>query len=1116
MRISALMRAMLVLALVKIIPARGADNQWIGTSSQLWDDAANWTLGVPTTGQSVLLTDALSPTFTTAVFKSATDPSLTSLTVDGSAANSMTLGLVTNTSFDVLTAGNTAIGLNGTGALVQSGGTLTASQLVLGQNVGSTGSYSQNGGVLLATDDIVGGAGTGTKTTNAGTDTVKNDLVLGDQAKGNGTYNLGGTGALTVMGTTQVGNAGTGNFNQSGGTHKTNALTLANATGSTGTYALTSGTLEVATDTTVGGNGKGQFTHSAGTHTVGGDLLIGAALGVTGKYELSNTGELKVTGSTVVGASGTGEFIQSDGTHNTGNLTVGLQGTGTYTLSKGTLTTGNSTVGFQGTGTFNQSGGTHNAGSLTLGSALGSTGEYKLTSGEINVNGGTTIGASGNGAFVQDGGTHAVGADLVLGMNNGSTGKYELNDGMLTVGNDVLIGSSGRGEFVQSGGTHQVTNMLILGEKAGSFGSYSLSGGTLTVTLGDTLVGDSGNGQFEQSGGTHTTGVLSLGSNAGTTGTYDLSLGTLSTTCLRCATIVGDGGTGEFTQTGGDHNTQALTVGNETGSDGRYDLSKGNVTVTGSTTVGAQGTGQFTQSGGMHTTGALVIGAQAGGDGTYTQTAGTLFVTNRTTIGAGGFDIGIPLGSPTRGVGVFTQSGGMVTTDQLVLGTTPLDAADPNKGGGMGTYMLSGGTLMVNGGTYVGDKGAMVGAATIEGIGVFKLNGGTHSANTLVIGSESFSNGTYELSSGTLTIGNATIVGSQGKGTVSQSGGAATTKLLILGSNAGSTGSYTLTGGDLTVTDKEQIGPTGTGMFTQSGGMHRVTNTLAIGGKGTLDMSDGTLKAGSIVNDGTLNYTGGTLIANITNNKTFNVKPAGAGAKVVMGNVVNSATGTIKVTGTKITWKGTFNNKGAYNSDPSENFFSDLSVDITGYLTGGVGDLFSISGDFFNQSEQNSLWQTDLAELTFAGSGPHHFDFNALDLGDSSSGYLNNFAWGELSIDPGVELDVFDGNTSTPGAALYTRLFDIVGQDLSELLFIHSDYNIYYDPTLAGNSYLQGENYQLNGAGCLIAIGNDSPCLIVHVPEPNTWKLIAVALGGLWCVRRRLPLTRNGAALEVR
>ena len=77
-----------------------------------------------------------------------------------------------------------------------------------------------NAGSLLATvNEYVGDSGTGSFTQSGGTQSVSSQLLLGNNAGSSGSYNLGGSGLLSVASNELIGWSGTGSFMQSGGTN---------------------------------------------------------------------------------------------------------------------------------------------------------------------------------------------------------------------------------------------------------------------------------------------------------------------------------------------------------------------------------------------------------------------------------------------------------------------------------------------------------------------------------------------------------------------------------------------------------------------------------------------------------------------------------------------------------------------------------------------------------------------------------------------------------------------------------------------------------------------------------------------------------------------------------
>jgi hypothetical protein len=301
----------------------------------------------------------------------------------------------------------------------------------------------------------------------------------------------------------------------------------------------------------------------------------------------------------------------------------------------------------------------------------------------------------------------------------------------------------------------------------------------------------------------------------------------------------------------------------------------------------------------------------------------------------------------------------------------------------------------------------------LYGSGKFTQSGGQHQVTgDLIIGKEGGSTGTYILSDGTLTA-EFQFIGDGGNGSFIQSGGTNTVNnTLYVGSV--DIGSYELQGGTL-VTGNTTVGLYGSGKFTQSGGQHQVTGDLIIGKDGTLTAT------GIVVNNGTLNYSGGNLNANITNNATGKVEISGGGALTVNGNV--NTWGLFKVTGpgTTVTYTGAFNNYGTYISDPAKNFFQNLYN--YGFIVGGAGDEFYIGGDFMNYGSLS----TSLADLFF-GSGSHDFYIG----GDGTS-----FSWGDLTLALGAILDLDGGD----GATLHVNTLHVY--DLAQLNgqnFITYDY----------------------------------------------------------------------------
>ncbi len=115
------------------------------------------------------------------------------------------------------TASNASIGYSGTGTFTQIGGTNSVGYwLNIGNQAGSAGAYNLSGSGYLTVASIenVGLSGMGSFTQSGGTNSCSS-LILGGNIGGSGTYNL--SGGLTVLSSLGRG-SGAAAFNFSGGT----------------------------------------------------------------------------------------------------------------------------------------------------------------------------------------------------------------------------------------------------------------------------------------------------------------------------------------------------------------------------------------------------------------------------------------------------------------------------------------------------------------------------------------------------------------------------------------------------------------------------------------------------------------------------------------------------------------------------------------------------------------------------------------------------------------------------------------------------------------------------------------------------------------------------------
>jgi len=1016
---------------------------------------------------------------------------------------------------------------NAFGSFTQTGGTVTVHNgLNLAQN-GFDASYnlnsgnlnvggpitdgtgnsflSINGGTLnmiganknITVDSLyVGGYANGSHSQTAGTVTVNNALVLGSNSGAQGAYSLGGGGALSAN-SEYIGTSGTGAFNQTGGTNSVqNTLYLGSYSGSQGTYTLGgTGALSASGNEIIGSAGTGTFNQTGGTNSVQNTLYLGFYSGSQGTYTLGGTGALSASGNEIIGNSGTGIFNQTGGTNTVQNflyLGIGHGIQGTYSLNGGTLNVGGGIYDGSGTSTLSINGG-----------GLNMTGANKdITVDHFNI--GT---ANANGSFTQTGGTVTANNGLNMAQN-GYAGSYQLKSGILNVGgaitdgtgsstlsinggtlnmtgsnkdisvDDFRIGQTGSGSHIQSAGTVTVNKQLTVAETQAGKSTYTL-GGTGVLNADREIIGANGTGEFVQTGGENVVKTtLSLGNDqdgAGGApsgnGTYTMTNGTL----IANKAVVGDVGQGTFTQDGGsvilgvknpDNSFTAsgsLVVGQQGTSTGSYTLNGGSL-VSATETIGDNGHGIFNQTSGTNTTNTLTLGQGATGSGTYNLSGGQL-TTKQTNV------------DDPQGTGTFNQTSGTQTTQTLIVGS-------------QGTYNLSGGKLE---------------AQTEANNGQFNQTGGTNASNSLNIGSQ----GRYALSGdGSVTV--AVAGATTNAGEVAQSGGSFKTDSLA------NSGTYNLSGGNLQATTSI----TNSGQFTQIAGDVQ-TSTLT--NTGSAAISGGTLQATTEINAGNFKQTGGTNTATtIDNSGKFTL--AGGSVAASFNNTGTVAltdgsngtftgaftnTGAVQATNTTDSvFNGTFDNKGSLELISSMVSFDDLLVSGSGFLTADANSSFKITDDFSVFGGDTVKWDTTKASLVFdAGTSTdkrHDFTIAGADLGAVRSGYLGNFAWGNMTLasNDSLYLSLLDGMTS---GALY--LSSLSGADISGSMVTNmygkNGLDIYYDYSAQGNDYLGGRSYMLADGGRLIAVGYQSSDPAAATPEPGTMILMGIGVASMAYMHRR-------------
>ncbi|MBU6402664.1 MAG: hypothetical protein KGS61_20275, partial [Verrucomicrobia bacterium] len=216
---------------------------WIGGTGD-WLAAANWSNGVPRAQDTAWIDDG------------------------GTAQLAVGSGAATNLT----------IGLNATGAVVQTTGNLTVEQsLMLGENSGSSGFYELDGpGQLTSAQLFLGGAGSGNFVQRGGTNLITIDLIMAWNSGGQSLYELDGGQIVAAQET--IGGMQTAEFDQNGGTNAVQGLEVGGSGPSvTGLYRLNGGLLRAVVER-IGAQYYplvAYLVQTGGVHQVSQELYVG-------------------------------------------------------------------------------------------------------------------------------------------------------------------------------------------------------------------------------------------------------------------------------------------------------------------------------------------------------------------------------------------------------------------------------------------------------------------------------------------------------------------------------------------------------------------------------------------------------------------------------------------------------------------------------------------------------------------------------------------------------------------------------------------------------------------------------------------------------------------------
>ena len=880
-------------------------------------------------------------------------------------------------------------GTGGTGAAGEAAGgagggvgtALTGSASLAANSTGDIGSIGANG---LSFSSGGGGGGAGTifigsqLTINGGVTTTGGLGGAGGSGGGspvsNGAGGGGGGAGLmtnTTAATIQIngaaiggagGRGGDGGFNGGGGAGGDGLLAFG-----TGTSITNAGTLR-------GGLGAAAGTGTSGSSARAGASGSGANLAGTG-LTLTNNGTITGGGAVVGGRAGMGVVTWGGNViENRGAISGGLNSDGSTATAVQFHGTGNRLSMYTGSSINGGIALAENAGAVIWGDSinfgqvsdisLGANSELTFDSPNVLHLAGVI---TGSGNMIKNG----PGA-LRLSGNSNATGNFTLNAGTLTLDtanslssglllvggpatlNTLFAGSLSNTVQLNAGLTVNSVNTLTLSGDISGAGSLTLGSGNLVLTGANNHTG----GTVLQVGSVHVgnnsalgTGTLTVNGPAGLTAASGVALG--NTVVLNNTLNFGAGGgpltlagvisgagglslagapgltlngantfSGGFNLGGG-----ALVVGHNTA------LGSGAVTVSGAGSLEANAgvslTNNFNLNAGLAIDGSnnLALNGAIGGLGGLTKSGAV----NLTLGGANGFAGGINL----RGGGLTVG-----TNTSLGLGALTVNGA--------GTFRSTAGVnlgnaIVLNAGLGIGGSSDIALGGVISGGAGLSFNG----TGTLALNAANTFSGGFRLESGTLSVGNASALGS---GTLSTTG-SATLRAGLPGMSLGNLVNLG-NGTTLGVTGANSLALLGT-IFGDGGMLINAGGNVTLGGannfNGGVELQSGTLlvATNSSLGNGALSVTG-------------NAGLASTGADLNLGNAVDLGAGNTLTTGgsADLVLGGTIGGGGSLIKAGTgrlvltgDNSFAGATTINAGTVQlGNGGGTGSVAGDIVNNS----------------------------------------------------------------------------------------------------------------------------------------------------------------------
>jgi len=455
-------------------------------------------------------------------------------------------------STDGRTASNLYVGfVAATGTLLQTGGSLSVDNFVVGSATNTEGTYILNDGSLtVGVRMVVGASGAATVVVDGATASIHigESLYVARSNNNNRAVFYQNAGDISIGSNLMLGNGSAntgveGRYVMAGGSLTITSQVLLGAfiANATGRLDITGGNL-TSGNILVGRNGHGMMTvgGDATVNVVNANFFIGEISTHSNTLEVSDNGNINIEGGLFVTYSGTaskgfmrmrdnsqilvsgGVIIGRLGTHTghvemtggrlvttNGSLTVGNGGAGSMYVSgtatvdlnsaNGDLIVGSSSVGVTNILEISGNAAIEVQDELLMSTSANSVESYFRMSENSRINVGRNMLMAQRpfsyAEFLMTGGELTVSSVFYIGNASNAVGHFTINDGIVTTRSVVALGRTAfaTGIVTMAGGIWNVGGNLEIGNTG--YGFMTMSGGTL-ITAGPLLIPHSGPGGY--------------------------------------------------------------------------------------------------------------------------------------------------------------------------------------------------------------------------------------------------------------------------------------------------------------------------------------------------------------------------------------------------------------------------------------------------------------------------------------------------------------------------------------------------------------------------------------------------------------------------------------------